>query len=83
MFTFKRLFTYSFNNNLHMLGRWIINYDEKIIHTKVFQANEDHCGCCNININSVNTNKNIINNNNNILINDINKDDEYYRAFII
>lgn len=28
------------------LGRWGIHYDQKIIDCKVFQANEDHCGCC-------------------------------------
>jgi len=28
------------------LGRWGIQYDQKIIDCKVFQANEDHCGCC-------------------------------------
>ena len=28
------------------LGRWTIQYDEKIIKRKVDQANEDHCGCC-------------------------------------
>lgn len=29
-----------------VLGRWGINYDQHIIDCKVFQANEDHCGCC-------------------------------------
>jgi len=29
-----------------VLGRWGIQYDPKIIECKVFQANEDHCGCC-------------------------------------
>ena len=28
------------------LGRWGIQYDQRIIDCKVFQANEDHCGCC-------------------------------------
>jgi hypothetical protein len=28
------------------LGRWNLNYDPKIVHSKVDQANEDHCGCC-------------------------------------
>lgn len=28
------------------LGRWSINYDPQIIHRKIDQANEDHCGCC-------------------------------------
>jgi hypothetical protein len=29
-----------------VLGRWGIHYDPRIIDCKVFQANEDHCGCC-------------------------------------
>ncbi len=29
-----------------ILGRWGIQYDPRIIDCKVFQANEDHCGCC-------------------------------------
>lgn len=29
-----------------ILGRWGIQYDEKIIDRKIIQANEDHCGCC-------------------------------------
>ena len=29
-----------------VLGRWGIHYDQRIIDCKVFQANEDHCGCC-------------------------------------
>jgi hypothetical protein len=29
-----------------VLGRWGIQYDEKIIARKIIQANEDHCGCC-------------------------------------
>jgi hypothetical protein len=28
------------------LGRWQLHYDPKIVHYKVDQANEDHCGCC-------------------------------------
>jgi len=28
------------------LGRWGIQYDERIIARKIVQANEDHCGCC-------------------------------------
>ena len=28
------------------LGRWGIQYDQRIIDRKIFQANEDHCGCC-------------------------------------
>jgi hypothetical protein len=29
-----------------VLGRWGIQYDERIIDRKIVQANEDHCGCC-------------------------------------
>ena len=29
-----------------VLGRWGIQYDERIIARKIIQANEDHCGCC-------------------------------------
>ena len=32
--------------HLPQLGRWNLNYDPKIVHSKVDQANEDHCGCC-------------------------------------
>jgi len=28
------------------LWRWGIQYDQKIIDRKIAQANEDHCGCC-------------------------------------
>ena len=28
------------------LGRWGIQYDEKVNDRKIIQANEDHCGCC-------------------------------------
>jgi hypothetical protein len=28
------------------LGRWGIQYDERVIDRKINQANEDHCGCC-------------------------------------
>jgi hypothetical protein len=28
------------------LGRWSLVYEPQIIHNKVDQANEDHCGCC-------------------------------------
>ena len=29
-----------------ILGRWSLQYDQRIIDYKVIQANEDHCGCC-------------------------------------
>ena len=31
------------------LGRWYINYTPQIVHIKIDQANEDHCGCCSLN----------------------------------
>lgn len=83
MLTFSRLFTYSFNNNFHMLGRWIINYDQSIINTKIDQANEDHCGCCNMESSLKNLNKNNTFINYNKLENNNDKDEEYYKAFII
>lgn len=33
-------------NAAPQLGRWNLHYDPKIVHSKVDQANEDHCGCC-------------------------------------
>ena len=36
-----------------VLGRWGIQYDEKVIDRKIIQANEDHCGCC-VNVRSEN-----------------------------
>jgi hypothetical protein len=33
--------------NSTKLGRWNLHYDPKIVNSKVDQANEDHCGCCN------------------------------------
>ena len=33
-------------NSAVVLGRWGIQYDPRVIDCKVFQANEDHCGCC-------------------------------------
>ena len=35
------------------LGRWQLHYDPKIVNSKVDQANEDHCGCCHENIQSM------------------------------
>lgn len=28
------------------LGRWKIENNNKLVHCKIDQANEDHCGCC-------------------------------------
>ncbi len=75
MTLFKRLFSYlssyRHQNNNNMLGRWNIHYDEQIIHKKVEQANEDHCGVC------------IINQNEQIKKQSYDYDDEYYKIFIL
>ncbi len=47
---FSRLFSRTLQNEQFKLGRWFIHYDQKIINTKIDQANEDHCGCCEIDI---------------------------------
>ncbi len=44
----ERLFTKLYKKDYHMIGRWFISYNEVIINTKIDQANEDHCGCCNL-----------------------------------
>lgn len=44
---------------MNKLGRWKIQYEPQIIDLKITQANEDHCGCCEIvenNIKKTNTN---------------------------
>ena len=33
-------------NSSTKLGRWKIDYNHQVIHRKVDQANDDHCGCC-------------------------------------
>lgn len=64
LFMFRRLFM---NSNNFILGRWFINYDNKIISLKIDQANEDHCGCCK-------------NNKDNSEKDDY--DDDYYKPFL-
>lgn len=34
------------SDNLPQLGRWRIDYTTSVLHRKIDQANEDHCGCC-------------------------------------
>jgi hypothetical protein len=41
----RRLLTPA-TNATTKLGRWQLHYDPKVVHSKVDQANEDHCGCC-------------------------------------
>jgi hypothetical protein len=43
---FLSLFTVK--NNIKHLGRWGIDYDTKIINTKIDLSNYDHCGSCGI-----------------------------------
>jgi len=42
----RRLLTPATNARTTQLGRWQLHYDPKVVHSKVDQANEDHCGCC-------------------------------------
>lgn len=53
------------------LGRWNLESNIKNINRKIDLANEDHCGCCDINFN----------NNKIIYSNNIDKDDDYYKPF--
>jgi hypothetical protein len=34
------------NNNIVMIGRWNLDYNDTIQNRKVYWANMDHCGCC-------------------------------------
>ena len=34
------------NNNMRMVGRWNLDYDNTIQNKKVYWANMDNCGCC-------------------------------------
>jgi hypothetical protein len=33
-------------NNVAMIGRWKLDYDNTIQNRKVYWANMDNCGCC-------------------------------------
>lgn len=44
----KDIFTRHFSRIETSLGRWDIKYDTNIIDTKIDQANQDHCGCCEV-----------------------------------
>jgi hypothetical protein len=48
MFRFPRIpFTKkNQNNNMRMVGRWSLDYDNMTQNRKVYWANMDHCGCC-------------------------------------
>lgn len=37
---------FSFSKNTKPLGRWNVDYCDKIINRKIDMANEDHCGTC-------------------------------------
>ena len=48
-----KIFTRLFKNfamvkvdNKLLMGRWVREYDTKILERKVYLANMDHCGCC-------------------------------------
>lgn len=41
-----RFFEKIIKEDKKILGRWNINYCEKITNTKIDRANEDHCGPC-------------------------------------
>ncbi len=34
------------NNNMRMVGRWNLDYDNTTQNRKVYWANMDNCGCC-------------------------------------
>ena len=34
------------NNNIVMMGRWNLDYDNITQNRKVYWANMDNCGCC-------------------------------------
>jgi|LauGreSuBDMM15SN_2_FD.fasta_scaffold50778_2 hypothetical protein len=34
------------NNNILMMGRWNLDYDNTTQNKKVYWANMDNCGCC-------------------------------------
>lgn len=34
------------NNNIPMMGRWNLEYDNTTQNRKVYWANMDNCGCC-------------------------------------
>jgi len=47
IFSIKRILSsYGKTNPSILLGRWSVQYDQRIIDRKINQANEDHCGCC-------------------------------------
>lgn len=46
-FSIKRIISfYGKTKPSILLGRWSVQYDQRIIDRKINQANEDHCGCC-------------------------------------
>lgn len=47
--TVKRLFQlFRGQNNNVIIGRWNLDYDQTIQNRKVYWANMDHCGCCDV-----------------------------------
>ena len=44
---FRRIpFTKTNQNNVAMIGRWKLDYDNTVQNRKVYWANMDNCGCC-------------------------------------
>ena len=44
---FQRIpFTKKNQNNVAMIGRWKLDYDNAVQNRKVYWANMDNCGCC-------------------------------------
>jgi hypothetical protein len=47
--TVKRLFQlFRGQNNNVTIGRWNLDYDQTIQNRKVYWANMDNCGCCDV-----------------------------------
>ena len=42
----RRVLNLPKNNPTTKLGRWQLHYDPQTVNSKIDQANEDHCGCC-------------------------------------
>jgi hypothetical protein len=68
-----KIFTRLFKNfamvkvdNKLLMGRWVREYDTKILERKVYLANMDHCGCCE-NIKKNKEKKNFIDNDDHLI----------------
>ena len=43
---FRRIKKKNQNNNIPIMGRWNLEYDNTTQNRKVYWANMDNCGCC-------------------------------------